>query len=76
MFALSKTKHFIQDLRTSGMHFPIANMSNGEILFEIGSYLKTFQKELPNKMCLYLDTFNVIKRHIDFGGIHQELFGE
>lgn len=76
MYALSKTKHFIQDLRTEGMHFPIGNMNNEEILSEVESYIESFQKEMPGKMCLYLDTFNTVKRHIDFRGIHTELFGE
>lgn len=76
MIATSKTKHFIQDMRTSGMHFPILNMNNEEILSEIEIYIETFQKELSGKMCLYLDTFNVVKRHIDFCGIHDELFRE
>ncbi len=76
MVALSKTKHFIQDMRTGGMHFPIVNMSNEDILFEIESCLKAFQKELSGKMCLYLDTFDVVKKHIDFGGIHKEMFGD
>lgn len=38
-FIISKTKHFIQDLRTGGMHFPICKMSNEEILTEIEEYL-------------------------------------
>ncbi len=76
MVALSKTKHFIQDMRMGGEHFPIVNMSNEEILFEVEDYLKTLQKELSGKMCLYLDTFDIIKKHIDFWGIHRELFGD
>lgn len=76
MYALSKTKHFIQDFRTGGMHFPIGNMNNEEILSEVESYIGAFQKEMPGKMCLYLDTFNVVKRYIDFRGIHNEVFGK
>lgn len=76
IYAFSKTKHFIQSMRTGGMYFQIGNMSNEEILAEVECYIDSFQKELPGKMCLYLDTFNVIKNHIDFRGIHTELFGE
>ena len=73
MIAVSKTKHFIQDLSTNGMHFPINKMSNEEILSKIEEYLNTLQNNLSGKMCLYLDTFNTVKRHIDYLGIRDEL---
>ena len=73
MVAVSKTKHFIQDLRTNGMHFPISGLHNVEIVSEIDDLLKGIQKDLPGKMCLYLDTYNRIKNHIDFMGIHADI---
>lgn len=52
MCATSKTKHYIQDIMTGGMHFPIGKMSNEELLSEIEKYLDTLQNDLSGKMCL------------------------
>lgn len=72
MVAVSKTKHFIQEL--TPIHFPIKKMNNEELLTKIEEYLNIIQDDLPGMMCLYLDTFNIVKRYIDFLGIHAELF--
>lgn len=71
--AVGKTKHYIQDMRTNGMHFPIGNMSNEELVSQIEEYLCAIQKNLPKWFCLYLDTFNTVKHHIDFRGIQKDL---
>lgn len=71
--AVGKTKHYIQDMRTNGMHFPIGEMSNGELVDQIEEYLCAIQKSLPKWFCLYLDTFNTVKHHIDFKGIQKDL---
>lgn len=76
LFIISKTKHFIEDLRTGGKHFPIGKMSNEEILTEIEEYLDILQNDLSGKMCLCLDNFNTVKKYIDFLVIHAELISD
>lgn len=70
--ALGKTKHFIQDMRTNGMHFPINNMTNEEIVAKVEGYLQAIQTDLQGRFCLYLDTFNHVKHYIDYKGIQKE----
>lgn len=74
--AVAKAKHFIQDLHTSSMHFPTGKMSNEDILAEIDAYLNDMECRLPGKMCLCRDTYNNIKRHIDFLGIQKQVIEE
>lgn len=71
--ALGKTKHYIQDMETIGMHFQIKNMSNRELVAEMDKQLQSIQSGLPRWFCLYLDTFNVVKFHIDYRAIQREL---
>lgn len=71
--ACAKTKHYIQDMRTNGMHFLINNMTNEELVIKIEKYLESIQKKLLGRFCLYLDTFNLVKHHIDFRGIQKEM---
>lgn len=71
--ALGKTKHYIQDMGTIGMHFQIKNMSNLELVTEMDAYLRSIQNGLPKWFCLYLDIFNVVKYHIDYRAIQREL---
>lgn len=70
--AIGKTKHYIQDMRTNGMHFQIKNMSNEELVDKIDEYLVSIQKSLSGRFCLYLNTFNSIKNYIDFRAIQKE----
>lgn len=74
--AISKTKHFIQDMYTNGMHFPIGDMCNEELVSEIDSYLFDIQKGLQGNMCLYLETYNAVKKYIDFKGIQNNQISE
>lgn len=67
--ATGKTRHYIQDMRTNGMHFPIRNMKNEDIVIKIDKYLGAIQSELPKPFCLYLDTYNLVKNHINYQGI-------
>lgn len=62
----------IQNMRTNGMHFPINNMSNEELVLKIDEYLISVQKSLSGRFCLYLNTFNIVKHHIDFKEIQKE----
>ncbi len=73
MVAVSKTKHFIQNLFSNGKHFPIGKKTNEEIVREIDSWLESTEQELPNAMCLFLDTYNTVKYHIDFIGIRDDI---
>ena len=72
--AITNKKHFIQDLHTIGKHFPIDNLENKELVNYIDEYITSIKHNLPGKMCLDLDTYERIKHHIDFKGIHKELF--
>lgn len=71
--AVGKTKHYIQDMRTNGMHFPIDSMTNEELVTKIDEYLDAIQKNLNKPFCLYRDTYNVVKHHIDYRGIQKEM---
>ncbi len=67
--AVGKTKHYIQDMMTNGMHFPIEKLTNSEIVSEIDTYLQSIEKGLKKPFCLYRDTYNNIKNHINFNEI-------
>ena len=67
--AVGKTKHYIQDMMTNGMHFPISKLTNSEIVSEIDTYLDSIQKGLKPPFCLYMDTYNNLKNYIDFNGM-------
>lgn len=69
--AVGKTKHYIQDMMTNGMHFPISNMTNAEIVVEIDNYLDSIGQGLTKPFCLYRDTYNNIKNYMDFVGLLQ-----
>lgn len=73
MVAVSKTKHFIQNLCSGSKHFPIEKKTNEEIVREIDSWLESIGKELPKTMCLFLDTYNIVKYHMDFIGIRNDI---
>lgn len=70
--AVGKTKHYIQNMKTNGMHFPITNMANEEIVTEIDSYLDSIEKDLTRPFCLNRDTYNNLKNHIDFNGVKEQ----
>ena len=70
----SNKKHFIQDLHTNGKHFPIGKLENEEIVRNIDEYILSINKRLPGKMWLDMETYDIVKHHIDFNGIHKELF--
>lgn len=72
--AITNKKRFIQDLHTIGKHFPIGNLENEELVSNIDEYITSIKNELPGKMCLDLETYEIVKHHIDFIGIHKELF--
>lgn len=67
--AVGKTKHYIQDMMTNGMHFPIEKLTNSEIVSEIDTYLQSIEKGLKKPFCLYRDTYNNIKNYIDFNAL-------
>ena len=69
--ALGKRKHYIQDMKTNGLHFPINNMTNEEIVAKVDEYLQSIQVDLQGQFCLYLDTFNHVKHYIDYRGIQK-----
>lgn len=71
--ALGKTKHYIRDTATSGIHFQIKKMSNLELVAEMDKKLQLIQNGLAKWFCLYLDTYNVVKLHIDYRAIQREL---
>lgn len=73
MVAISKTKHFIQNLHSISKHFPIEKKSNAEIVKEIDGWLESIERELPKTMCLFLETYNTVKYHIDFIGIRNDI---
>lgn len=73
MVAVSKTKHFIQNLCSGGKHFTVGKKSNDEIVKEIDSWLRSIEQELPRKMCLFLDTYDTVKHYIDFVGIKNDI---
>lgn len=73
MVAVSKTKHFIQNLYSDGKHFPIGKKTNEEIVGEIDRWLEAIEQELPKPMCLFLDTYNTVKWYIDFIGIRDDI---
>lgn len=73
MVAVSKTKHFIQNLHSISKHFAIGKKSNEEIVREIDSWLESIAQELPKTMCLFLETYDVVKYHIDFKGIRSDI---
>lgn len=73
MVAVSKTKHFIQNLHSISKHFPIGKKSNEEIVREIDGWLESIAQELPKTMCLFLDTYNTVKYHLDFIGIRDDI---
>lgn len=73
MVAVSKTKHFIQNLHIISKHFPIEKKSNEEIVREIDGWLDSIARELPKTMCLFLDTYNIVKDHLDFRGIRDDI---
>ena len=67
--AVGKTKHYIQVMMTNGMHFPIGKLTNLEVVAEIDTYLDAIEKGLKKPFCLYRDTYNNIKNHVDFNEI-------
>lgn len=67
--AVGKTKHYIQDMMTNGMHFPIGKLTNLEVVAEIDTYLNAIEKGLKKPFCLYRNTYNNIKNHVDFNEI-------
>lgn len=71
--AIGKTKHYIRDMMTNGMHFSIDNMTNEELVAEIDEYLDAIQKDLQKPFCLYRETYNAVKYHIDYRGIQEEM---
>lgn len=71
--AVGKTKHYIQDMMTNGMYFMIGNMTNDRIIVEIDEYLDSIQKSLSKPLYLYRDTYDNIKRHIDFRALIQTI---
>lgn len=73
MVAVSKTKHFIQNLHGISKHFPIGKKSNEEIVKEIDCWLESIAQELPKTMCLFLDIYNIVKYHLDFRGIRDDI---
>lgn len=73
MVAVSKTKHFIQNIYSISKHFPIGKKSNEEIVREIDRWIESIARELPKTMILFLDTYNTVKHHIDFIGIRNDI---
>lgn len=71
--AVGKTKHYIQDMMTNGMHFSIDNMMNEELVVKIDEYLDDIQKNLQKPFCLYRETYNSVKDYIDYRGIQKEI---
>lgn len=71
--AVGKVKHYIQDMMTNDMHFPIGNMINSEIVMEIDEYLDSIEQGLTKPFCLYRDTYNNVKNYIDFNEIHNKV---
>ena len=71
--AVGKTKHYIQDMMTNGMHFPIDDMQNEELVIKIDEHLDAIQKNLQKPFCLYRETYNAVKHHINFRGIQEEM---
>ena len=67
--AVGKTKHYIQDMMTNGMHFSFNSMTNAEIVAKVDIYLDSIEKEITKPFCLYRDTYNNTKNHIDFKGV-------
>lgn len=67
--ATGNTKHYIQDMWINGLHFPIHNMTNEEIVIEIDRFLDAIQKDLSNPLYLCRDVYNNIKNNIDFIGL-------
>lgn len=70
--AVGKTKHYIQDMMTNGMHFPFDTMENEEIVTKIDTYLDSIEQELTKPFCLCRDTYNNIKNYIDFKGLVEQ----
>lgn len=71
--AVGKTKHYIQDMITNGMYFMIGNMTNDRIIAEIDDCLDSIQKNLSKPFCLYRDTYDNVKRYIDFRTLMQTI---
>lgn len=71
--AVGKTKHYIQDMITNGMYFMIGNMTNDRIIVEIDDCLDSIQKNLSKPFCLYRDTYDNVKRYIDFRTLMQTI---
>ena len=71
--AVGKTKHYIQDMMTNGMHFPIDDMPNEELVIKIDEHLDAIQMNLQKPFCLYRETYNAAKHHINFRGIQEEM---
>ena len=67
--AVGKTKHYIQDMMTNGMHFYAGTSTNLEIISEIDSYLDSIEKGLKKPFYLYRDTYDNLKYYIDFKGM-------
>ena len=60
--AVGKTKHYIQDM-----------MPNEELVIKIDEPLDAIQKNLQKPFCLYRETYNAAKHHINFRGIQEEM---
>ena len=60
-------------MRTNGIHFQIKNMSNLELVVEMDTHFHSIQNNLIRLFRLHLDTFNVVKYHIDYSAIQGEL---
>ena len=60
-------------MRTNGIHFQIKNMSNLELVVEMDTHFHSIQNNLIRLFRLHLDTFNVVKYHIDYSAIQGKL---
>lgn len=59
-------------MKTNGMHFPITNMANEEIVTKIDSYLDSIEKDLTRPFCLNRDTYNNLKNLFYFNGVKEQ----
>lgn len=71
--AVGKTKHYIQDMMTNGIHFPSGKLTNSEIVAEIDTYLDSIEKGLKKPFCLYRDTYNNLKNTLILMGCWKQI---
>ena len=67
--AVGKTKHYIQDMMTSHKSRHFAD----SLVIKIDEHLDAIQKNLQKPFCLYRETYNAAKHHINFRGIQEEM---